>query len=79
LAPRHLLPQIPSFEGLRPRAKELTILFDGGEPKAEGVAIIIAGSLSVTFYEGRGAEIFEARTRRGEFLSCPLSSCSRME
>lgn len=48
--------------------KHLAII-NGGEPKAVGVGVIVAGSTSVTLDEWSTAEFLKTGTRRGQSLS----------
>lgn len=44
-------------------------VFDGGEPKAVGVGVVVAGSPTMTLDERGAAEFFKAGTRRGQRLA----------
>lgn len=48
--------------------KHLSV-FNGGEPKAVGVGVVVAGSTAVTLDEWGAAELLQAGTRRGQSLS----------
>lgn len=49
-------------------------VFDGGEPKAVGVGVVVAGSPTVTLDKRGAAEFFQAGTRRGQCLTRTLST-----
>lgn len=50
------------------------IVFDGGEPEAVGVGVVVAGSTAVTLDERSAAEFLQAGTRRGQSLAGALGT-----
>lgn len=45
------------------------VVFDGGEPEAVGIGIVVAGSTAMTLNERGTAEFLQAGTRRGQSLA----------
>ena len=61
LTPTYSLSDTSRFECLRDRARKLRVLIDGGQPEAELVGKIMAGSPgSVALNERSGPEITQA-------------------
>lgn len=51
------------------RLRKHVAVFDGSEPEAVGVGIVVAGSSAVALDEWSAAEFLQAGTRRGQSLS----------
>jgi len=54
------------------------VVFNGGEPEAVGVGVVVAGSSAVTLDERHLAETFQTRARRNQGLGGALCSSSRL-
>ena len=51
--------KIPPATSFRRLHQTIPVLFNGGQPETKGVTIVITGSLSMAFYEGRRAEVLQ--------------------
>lgn len=45
------------------------VVFDGGEPEAVGVGVVVAGSTAVTLDERSAAELLQTGAGRGQSLA----------
>lgn len=50
------------------------MVFDGGQPEAVGVGVIVARSTAMTLDEGSATEFLQAGTRGGQSLARALST-----